>query len=636
MLRGIHEASSTWLGKAVMAAVMGTLVISFAIWGIGDIFRGFGQSTVAKIGGTEIGIEQFRNYYTDKMSQLGRRVGRPLTPDQIRALGLDKQLVAQLVAETTLDEKARALRLGASNQQIAQYITTDPSFRGLNGQFDRVSFEQMIRQAGFSEASYVNEQRKVTLRRQIALSVSGEVKVPASMMDAINRFQNEKRDADIVTLGAAQAGDIAKPDADVLTKYFDDRKVLFRAPEARKITLLVLSPEDQARWNVVPDSEAKKYYDEHSGDYGTAEKRDVRQIVFQKPEEAQAASERIAKGEKFDDIVKERKLTPVDTDLGVVTKASVIDPAVGDAAFALKEGEVSAPVQGRFGTVIATVNKIEPATTRPYDEVSAAIKKTIAETRARSEIGALRDKIEDERAAGSTLAETAKKLNLTSRTIDAIDRSGRDPSGTPVADLPKGVDVVSAAFSADIGVETDALQLQNGGLVWVDITGITPSHDRTLDEVKDQVETRWHDDEVAKRLKAKADDMIAKLKAGGTLVQLATDNGATVATAAGLQRGKNTAQAPTKTLDQIFRTAKGEPSTAEGDKPTERTVFVVTAVDDPKLDPASTEGKALTENLRNAYSQDIVGEYVAKLENDIGVTVNEAAVAQITGNAANN
>src|SRR6476660_5584818 len=106
MLRGLHKASSTWLGKALMAVVMGGLIISFAIWGIGDIFRGFGLNAVAKIGGTEISIEQFRQYYTDKLQQISRQAGRPITPDQARGMGLDRQLLGQLVAETTLDEQA--------------------------------------------------------------------------------------------------------------------------------------------------------------------------------------------------------------------------------------------------------------------------------------------------------------------------------------------------------------------------------------------------------------------------------------------------------------------------------------------------------------------------------------------------
>jgi len=84
MLRGIHNVTSTWLGKAVMATVMGLLVVSFAVWGIGDIFRGFGRNAVAKIGDTEISIEQFRQYYTDRLQQLGRQLGRAITPDQAR------------------------------------------------------------------------------------------------------------------------------------------------------------------------------------------------------------------------------------------------------------------------------------------------------------------------------------------------------------------------------------------------------------------------------------------------------------------------------------------------------------------------------------------------------------------------
>src|SRR5450631_4904045 len=189
MLRGIHNATSTWLGKGIMAVIMGGLIISFAIWGIGDIFRGFGLNSALKIGNTEISTEQFRQYYNDRLQQLGRQVGHPITPDQARAAGIDRQVLSQLVAETTLDEQAKALRLGISNAEIAGRITNDPNFRGLNGQFDRSRFVDIIRQAGFTETRYVDEQRRVTLRRQIALSVSGDIHVQAAALNAINQFQ---------------------------------------------------------------------------------------------------------------------------------------------------------------------------------------------------------------------------------------------------------------------------------------------------------------------------------------------------------------------------------------------------------------------------------------------------------------
>src|SRR5690348_18420796 len=109
MLRGIHKASSNWIGRAIMGVVLGLIAISFGIWGIGDIFRGFGTNTVAKVGGTEIRADIFRQLYQDRLQQLGRNIGRPILPDQARALGLDRQLLQQLIGDTALDERARAL-----------------------------------------------------------------------------------------------------------------------------------------------------------------------------------------------------------------------------------------------------------------------------------------------------------------------------------------------------------------------------------------------------------------------------------------------------------------------------------------------------------------------------------------------
>ena len=634
MLRGIHKATSTWVGKAVMAVVMGGLIISFAIWGIGDIFRGFGLNSALKIGNTEITVEQFRQYYTERLQQLSRQVGRPITPDQARATGIDRQVLSQLVAETTLDQQAKALRLGIGNDEIASRITNDPSFRGLNGLFDRTRFVEVIRQAGFTEGRFVEEQRRVILRRQIAFSIGGEFNVPVTAMAALNQYQNEKRAIEYLALGPAQAGDIPAPTPELLSKFFEERKVLFRAPEYRKITLLSMSPAELAKPDAVSDADAKTYYEQHKASYGTPERRELHQIVFPNPEEAAAAHERIVKGASLADLAKERGLKDSDTDVGVVTKADVIDPAVADAAFALKAGEVSTPVKGRFGIVLLQVGKIEPGNQKSYEEVAPQIKHEIAEGRAKTEIGNLRDKFDDERAAGSTLAETAKKLGLTSRTIDAVDRSGRGPDGKPIADLPTTPDAIAAGFGSDVGVDNDPLQLPNGGYLWYDVTSITPARERTLDEVKDQVEARWRDDEIAKRLQTKSDDMVGKLKAGSTLSQLATESGLKVVTATDLQRGKPGGFAPAKLVDTAFKSPKGVSASAEGDQVTARFVFRVTDIVDPTLDPIAS--KAITASLQNSYTDDIIGAYVTRLESDFGVTLNQQAITQVFGGAPAN
>ncbi len=635
MLRGIHKASSTWLGKGIMAVVMIVLIGSFAIWGINDIFRGFGRNSAIKIGDTEISLEQFREYYNDKLRQLSRRFGRPLTPDQARALGFDRQLIAELVAETTLDQQAKALHLGISNAEISDRIVNDPNFKGVSGQFDRMRFEEVIRDAGYTEGRFVDEQRRTILRRQIALGIAGDLKVPVAAINAINQYQNEQRNIGYLALGPAQAGDIAAPSADVLEKYFDAHKVLFRAPEYRKITLLSLSPADLAKPDAVSDADAKNYYEQRKAQYGSPEKREVRQIVYPNAADAKAARDKIAKGSTFDDLIKERGLKPSDTDLGVVTKAAIIDPAIADAAFALKPGDVSEPVTGQFGTVLLTVGKIEPGTQKTYDEVASQIKREIAESRAKSQVGDLRDKVEDERAAGATLVEAGKKFGVKARVIDAIDRSGRGPDGKPVADLPQRPNVVAAAFASDVGVDNDALQLADGGYLYYDVAGITPSRERALSEVKDQVEQHWRDDEIAKRLTAKSDELLGKLKAGTPLAELATGAGVKVETASGLQRGKPADKLPAALVAAAFTTPKDGSGSTEGDSQTQRYVFRVTAVTEPAFDFASPQGKAIMSTLQNSYTDDITAEYVSRLESQFGVEVDQAAINQVIGSGSN-
>jgi peptidyl-prolyl cis-trans isomerase D len=629
----MRKASSNWLGKTIMAVVMGVLIISFGVWGIADIFKGFGQSTLAKVGRTEISTEQFRQIYTDKLQQIGRQFGRPLTMDQARAFGLDRQVLQQTIAEAALDEEARRMGLGQSDAETMRMIFNDPNFKGVSGTFDPARFQSMIRQFGYSEQRYIADQRRVSLRRQIAGTISAGLEPSKVLVDALVRFQNEQRSIDYVKLDAAQAGAIDPPSPETLAGYFDDHKTLFRAPEYRKISFVAITPEDIGKWSEVSDDDARKIFELRRDRLGTPEQRQISQIVFPTAEEALAARNRLNSGLSFDDLAKERGLSPTDVDLGLIAKSAITEPAIADSAFSLPSGEVSQPVQGRFGFALVKIGKIEPGVEPNYESVAAALKKEIAVERARTKVSELRDKMEDERGGGASVIEAAQKLGLAAVTIDAVDRSGRLPSGQLVANIPRGLDVVSQAFNSDVGVDNDPIQF-NGGYVWYDVVGITPSHERNLDEVKDQVEARWRDDQIANRLRTKATEMVQKLDQGGTLADEAAAAGLKVETASGFRRDASPPGLPTSVVAAAFRTAKDGVGQTPGAGPSEWVVFRVTDISVPPVDLASDEMKKLTETLQRGLTDEQIAQYVTKLETDIGTTINQAAFAQVTG--ANN
>ncbi len=633
MLRGIRKASENWLGRAVMGVVMTLLASSFAVWGINDIFHGFGQSTLAKIGKTEIPIDLFRQTYDDRLQEIGRQLGHPLPPGQASALGIDRQVLDGLIAQAGLDQRARQMGLGLADAEIARRITADPNLQTVNGQFDRDRFTAVLQHMGLTEQRFVADERQTALRHQIIDTVSGDMVPPKAWLDAINQFQNEERSIQFVALGPAQAGDIAQPSDDELQKFFAPRKALFRAPEYRKIDAVAVTPGELAKWMEISDDDVKQAYDARRSSFTTPERRHVEQIVFPTMADAQAAADRIKSGTKFDAIAAERGLKQQDIDLGSVAKSAIVDPAVADAAFSLKESEVSAPMQSQFGVVLLTVLKIDPEVTTPLADVSAQLRNDIALERARPQAQDIHDKIEDDRAGGMTLEQAAEKEKLALVTYDAVNRTGLDPTGKPVVNLPHGPEVIAAAFASDVGVDNDPIEA-DGGYVWYDVAAITPAHDQSLDEVKADVEARWRADETATRLKTKAADLLDKLKSGSPFDLLAATNGLKIETASDFKRGGAVGGLSPRMIDAVFHTAKDAFGSGAGDDPTQWIVFRVTDVKTPHFDPNSADAGSIGKTVQQQLSDDMNGQYMVWLENDLGTTINPAVLAQATGNNA--
>jgi peptidyl-prolyl cis-trans isomerase D len=632
MLRGLRKASSNWLGKVVMAAVVGFLIISFGIWGIGDIFRnGFGVSTVARVGRAELSIEQFRNRYNEQLQQFSRQIGRPITPGVARAMGLEQQVLNQTIGDMALDEHARQLRLGLSDDEVAKQITTNPAFNGPSGQFDQATFLYRLREAGFTEQRFVSELRRDVLRRQITGAI-GTATPPKVMASVVENFRGEERTIDYLQFDTSKVGEIPAPTPEELASYFEAHKFAFRAPEYRQIQLLTVSQQDIASTIEVSEEDAKRIYQDRLKQFGTPERRQVSQISFASADDAKRASERLKGGLSFDDLAKEPEIAGKLVDLGTVAKSDIIDPAVANAAFGLADGEVSNPVTGRFGTVLLRVTKIEPASTKAFADVEADLKRDIANERAKDEVNKIRDKVEEELGGGTALDEIAHKFNLKLLTIDAVDRSGRTPEGTQVAGLPTGVDVINSAFNADIGGENDALQLPAGGFVWYNVVNITPSRERPLDEVKDKVESRLRDDEITKRLDAKTADLVGKLNSGTSLADVAAAEGLKVATQSGMKR-QGGPQMPPRVNTEVFRLAKDQVGSAEGSKPTERIIFRITDIKVPEFDANSAATAKVLDQLKEPWNADIMNQYIVQLGTDLGTDINQNALAQAVGRA---
>jgi peptidyl-prolyl cis-trans isomerase D len=626
MLGILRNAAGTWVAKTLLSL----LVVSFLAWGIsGRLMGGFaGHDSVITAGGTKVSINEYRLAYDRQLSVLSQQFGQRITQVQAKALGIDNQVLSQLVSGAVLDEQARKLGLGLSKDRLAELTREDPAFKGPGGTFDRKTFEYLLREVGMRPEDYLKNRAQVAVRQQIVEAVSDGLKAPDTFFKAVALYRGEDRTIDYLTLPKALVEPVEAPSDSVLSAYFDANKKTYAAPEYRKFSYVRLEPVDIMDVSSVTDAQVSDDYNKNKGRYTTPEQRTIEQLVFKTPEAAKAALDSLKTGATFDKIVTAEGKTQADTLLGTLTKDKIADKAVADAAFALNVNEVSPVVQGTFGAVLLRVTEIKPEVTKSLAEVSDQIRKDLAMGEASRILLDVHDNYEDARAAGGTLADAAAKLKLKVVTIDAIDRMGLRPDGTIVKDLPESPDLIKAVFAAEPHTENDALTTADNGFVFYEDDSITPARDRTLDEVRQKVVVDWTAAETTKRLAAKADELEKRLKAGTTLDVIAGELKLEKQTKRGVKRDADDVDFGKAGAAAMFGVGEGGTGLIPSPTGDGQILFKVAEVFEPAGADVSSVPEDAQKSFNSGMSDDLLDQLVAQLQTQYDVRIDQAAVAQ--------
>lgn len=630
MLNSLRKYASSWVAQLLL----GILVLSFAVWGVADVFTGFRSDSVAQVGSIDISVNDFRRDYTLAIDNFARQLGTPISPETAKQMGIPGQILGRLVNQATLDDAATKLGIGISNDTLGQKIATDPQFFGAGGAFDRGYLAQIIRAQGMTEDQFIVSRRREYIRGQLGQAFAGGITAPETYLRAFHEFRNEERDVSYVLLPAPPVTDVNEPTEADLTTYFDAHKADWKAPEFRAVSYFNLSPGEVARPADVSDDDAKARYDSNPQRFTTVEKRKTRQIVFPDRAAADAAAAALAAGQTFDALVAERSLKPEDVDLGLVTREQLADPAIADAAFALATDGVSPVVEGRFGPVILHVTAIEPALVTTFAEVKDALKAEIANERAVTDIAATHDAIEDARAAGSSLSEVAGKYGLSVATVAEVDETGKDSNGSAVANLP--APVLTAAFETDVGLENDPVPTDRNSFAWYEVTAVAEARERTLSEVHDKVVAAWKEAERRRLLTEQADALKIEVEKAGDLAKVAAERFLEIRKAPKLTRlTKPSGDLSATALAAVFGATKGSVVAADGGQPL---TALVLAIDNILVPPYAADAPDLAQQKQQLDSQfvgNLLAMYVGELQTRSDVRFNQAVLEQVLGATGN-
>ena len=626
----ILETLRKGAGRAFGMILMGLLVVSFAIWGIADIFRGYGSQTLIEVGDTEITPQEYSRAQRDVLRVMSSDAGRSLSLQEAREAGLENRVLERLIGGAAVDTHAKSLRLGISDEALLEGIMKNPAFQDSTGNFNPLALQQALRNLDMSEQGYLESERERNLRSQLLSTVGRSPVASQVFLNALNNYNNETRSLRYVIVPTRAVGTVPEPTDDDLKRYYTNHQAKFTQPEFRKIGVLAVTPDTVKDKVKITDDDLKAAFEKDKDKLGTPERRHVQQISFPDKAAADAAYQKIQSGTDFVALAKELGSSESDIDLGVLKRVDMADATIGDAAFKLEKDKVSEPVTGQLGkTVLLRVTEIQHGKVVTFEEAKPELEKKLLKDRAQGAIFDLHDRIEDERAAGTQLSEVANKFKLTYQVFDQVDRQGKRPDGTTV-DLPEKSDLLKAAFATEVGVENDPLDAKDEGLIWYEALGITPQQLKPFDQVKDKVKKDWSLDQQRTRLAKYTDDLVKQLNAGKSLEELAKDLNTQVMVTEPLKRDGLTVNVLPTAVTQAFSLPQSGYGSAPSGVDEGRIVFQIDKVTPPPpLEGPSLE--ALKRQLKNFIGEDIVGEYFSALEARYGVTINRQALAKLAG-----
>ncbi len=626
MLEAIRKHVTGILAKILIAL----LVVSFAVWGIGDMVRGYGRDVVASVGETPVKASEFRQAYQLQLDGLARRFGRRLNPQEAKAFGIEQQVLSRLTGTIAVDNHGKELDLNISDKAIEQGIYDDPLFKGIDGAFSANRLNEVLRQSGYTEREFFDQRRRDTIRSHLTNTMLANVTPPKAMTDMLRTFQGEERVASYIEVKPAQTVKLGTPSEDDLKKTYESNKNRFVIPEFRKFQALLLTSEAAKAKLEITDAELKTAYEDDKEAFAVPEERRIQQIPFDDEAAATAAKAKLDGGAKFIDVAKEAGAKEADIDLGFKTKQALIDPKVAEAAFKLAPNKVSGVIKGRFKTFLLRVAEIKEGKQRTFDEVKADIRKQIENERVAEKIQEIQNNIDDNRLAGKTLKEISEILKLPFLDIAEADRQGNKADGKPALTSPDKDRLIQTAYAAEVGVENEVIQLSNDGFAWLNLIAVTPEKQKAMKDVTEDVKKAWTEIETRKQLRKATADLAKRVNNGVTLEAIATELGAKVKTTPAFKRADSVPDFPPPAISRVFALKKDQAAAAGGSNPETRLLLKVTQITPPKA--ATKEvATALRQAAAGQLHADIIAQYVTELQKTMTVSVNQNAIDLTTG-----
>jgi len=541
MLEKIREGSQGPIAKVILGAV----ILSFALAGIGSYLGQTTEQPVAEVNGIKISQTEFNRAFQNERGRLEQQFGEYFTQiaaDPNYMAQIRQGVIDRLVQQELQTQLAAELGLRVSDESVRQTILELPYFK-IGESFNNDRYLQVIRQMNFQPDSFREYLRKDMTRSQLVSAVAGSDFALKNELDSAIALQQQTRSIDYLVVNKEAMQDSVVVSEQEIADYYELNSGQFLSPERLSVNYIELKAQDITVASVTED-DVKAYYEQSKAQYVEPEKRRVSHILIDNSEDDDAAKAKaesllaqLNQGADFAELAESSSDDIVSGEMGgdlEWIERDVMDPVFEDAAFALEnKGDYSDVIASEFGYHIIKLTDLQAQQVKAYDDVKADLR---AELEKAEKVDAFYEK-QTEMAA---LA-----FEISDRLVDAAEAAGVEIKSTPLValnELPEPLNspaVITALTSVDLledKVNSELIELGNEHVIVVRVNEHEPAATKALSDVSEQIKASLVNEKTSALAKEKARTLFAEVQAGKSLNDVAAEQNLTVRQEAQLTR----------------------------------------------------------------------------------------------------
>jgi len=622
--------------RLILVALLVLIVPPFALFGIDSYFTGRDVGQVAaRVGDHAISQEEFSRALRDQQRAIQRMSEGRTDPAMLDNPELRQATLEILIQRRLLLDSALRAGVVVSDGQLKSLIAGLQTFRDESGKFSFARYEQYLRAEDMTPMQFETRLRQDLVLQQYTNGIGRTGFAPRTVVERIGRLSEQQREVSQHVIEPDRFLHQVKPDPAAAKLYFDANAGEFRTPEQARVEYVTLSMESLAQQVQVDPAEVKKHYEASRGQFGAPETRQVSHILVSVDAAAGAEAKQKARA-RAEEIYKPLQKNPAgfaeaakkhsqDTgsaarggDLGRISRGTMKDaPEFEEAAFKLKPGEISPPVETKHGYHIIQLTALQPAQTKPFEEVRAQIEGELRKQLAARRFAELADQFKN------VVYEQSESLKPAADLVKAAPQTSgwitRNHADDPLLNNPR---LLSAIFSEEAlksRRNTEEVEVATGVLVAARVVEHRPTAVQPFEEVGAAIEKRLALLEAARLAATEGRRLLGELKQGKS-VQIAWSAPQVVSRA-------DRKALPDPVTRQAFRMDVSTLPAYAGVDTLTGTYFLlrITRVQEAGTIPPE-KVRAIAEELRQALVQETIMAHVASLRQKAGMKINKEVI----------